>query len=162
VAGGGDQLQQGQRIAPGLGEHVRPQVGRYRVRSLGQQPVRGVIVQAGEAQFRQAGGEELGRVLVPRGEDHGDRLRVQPTGGEQQRMRRTVVQPVRVVDQAQQRPVLGQLRQQGQHRQSDQEPVAALAGVQPERRPQRPFLPSRQGVDAVEARPEQQVQARER
>lgn len=113
-----------------------------------------------DPQFVESGGPELRRVRVPYGEDQRDPLGVQPAGREDQRLRRRPVQPLRVVDQAEQRLLLGQFGEQRQHRQSDEEPVAAARrGVpHPERRPQRPGLRPRQAVDPVEHGPQQQVQ----
>jgi len=57
------------------------------------------------------------------GEQQRDPLGVQPPRHERQRLRRGPVQPLRIIDQARQRPARGHLRQQAQHRQADQEPV---------------------------------------
>jgi pimeloyl-ACP methyl ester carboxylesterase len=55
-----------------------------------------------------------------------------------------MIQPLRVIDHAQQRPVLRHLRQERQDRQSDQEPVRRGSRAQPERDSQRVALRTRQ------------------
>ena len=57
-----------------------------------------------------------------------------------------LVQPLLVIDQADQRPLPGHLRQQAQHRQPDQEPVRRRPGAQAERGPQRIPLRHRQAL----------------
>ena len=71
---------------------------------------------------------QLGQVLkllarLARGEHDPDRLGQQAPGHEGQRQRRGVIQPLRVIDDAQQRTLLGHLREQAQHRQPDEEPI---------------------------------------
>ena len=78
-------------------------------------------------QLRQAR-EQIARLA--RGEQHHHRLRQQPARHEHHRLRRGAVQPLRVVDHAQQRPLLRGLREQAQHRQADEEPVRHRAGTQ--------------------------------
>ena len=73
-----------------------------------------------------------------------DRVGRQPPRHEPQRLRRRLVQPLLVVDHADQRPLPGHLRQQAQHGQPDQEPVRRRAGGQAERGPQRIALRRRQ------------------
>ena len=57
------------------------------------------------------------------------RLRQQPPGDERQRLRRGLIEPLRVVDHADQRPLLGHLGQQAQHRQADEEAIRGGAGA---------------------------------
>lgn len=87
-----------------------------------------------DVQFRQSG------QVVARpsgGEDQADGLRAEPPGGERQHLRRRVVEPLLVVDKADERLVLSDVGQQAQHRQPDQEPVGRLSAAHPERRAQR-------------------------
>ena len=53
-----------------------------------------------------------------------------------ERLRRGPIQPLRVVDHAQQRPLLGHLRQQAQRGQPDEEAIRRVPGAQAERRAQ--------------------------
>ena len=66
------------------------------------------------------------------GEHHRDPLREQAPRDERQRLRGPAVEPLRVVDQAHQRPLLGRLGQQAQHRQADEEVIRGGAVLQPE------------------------------
>jgi hypothetical protein len=79
---------------------------------------------------------------LARRDQNGDRLSQQPPRHEAQRLRRCPGQPLRIVDDAQQRALDRHLRQQAQHGQPDQKPVrpwpdkhAALRGRGRERRP---------------------------
>ena len=99
---------------------------------------------------------------LARGEDQPDGLGQQPPGRERQHLRRRPVQPLGVVDHAQQRPFLRDLRQQRQDRQCDQEPVRRVPFAQPERDAERVVLRSRKPLEAVQQRCAQLVQAGER
>jgi hypothetical protein len=90
-----------------------------------------------------------------------DRVGPEPPGHEPQRLRGRVIQPLLVIDQADQRLFPGHLRQQAQHRQPDQEPVRRRPGGQAERDPQRILLRYRQVPGAVYHRRAQLMQARE-
>jgi hypothetical protein len=100
VLGSVGQLKQGQRVAAGLGNDPVPdpliqqpgqdggqqRSGVRRRQSLEHQP--------GQARYNALPGGITG------GEQQGDRLGVQPAGGERQSLRRGLVQPLRVIDQA--------------------------------------------------------------
>jgi hypothetical protein len=72
------------------------------------------------------------------------------------------VQPLRIVDQAHQRAVLGHLRQQAEHGQADQETIRRRPRLKTERRPERITLRTRQPPEAIQHRPHHLVQAGER
>jgi hypothetical protein len=91
-----------------------------------------------------------------------DGLGRQAAGGELERQQRRCVRPVGVVDQAQQRPVSGGVRQQGEPGHRHQEPVGGLARLQPERDPQRARLRRRQPLGLAEQRAQHLVQCRVR
>ena len=55
----------------------------------------------------------------PQREDQGDRFRQQTARDESERLRGSTVQPLRVVDQADQRPFRRRLGQQSEHREAD-------------------------------------------
>jgi hypothetical protein len=84
---------------------------------------------------------------------------VQPARDERQGQRRRSVEPLRVVDQADQRLVAPGIGQETQHRQADEEPVGRRTGLQTERRRERLTLGSRQPVEAVEQRTAERMQA---
>ena len=95
---------------------------------------------------------------LPRREHHQHRLRVQTSRRERQRLRRGPVQPLRVVDHTQKRPLGGHLRQQAQHGQADQEPIRRRARFQAERGAQGGPLRLRQPVQTIQHRPAQLMQ----
>ena len=59
-----------------------------------------------------------------RRQDRGHRVGVEPTHREQDRVERCTVEPLDVVADEQQRPLLGRGREERQHRDPDEEPVA--------------------------------------
>ena len=91
-----------------------------------------------------------------------DRLGQQPPRDERERLRGHAIEPLRVVDEAHQRPVLGCVRQQAEDSQPDQESIGRLALDQPERGPQRVGLRARESLQPVEQRGAELVQAGER
>ena len=100
----------------GLGEHplshvVVQQHGHHRA----QERPCVLLLEAADDQFRQPHG--LGVAVGGAcGEDHGDRLGEQAAGCEGERLRRGAVQPLGVVDQADQGLLLGGLGKQAEHR----------------------------------------------
>jgi hypothetical protein len=125
------QLQQRQWIAMRLGHDQvpDPRVQRPGQRRLQQRP-RVLLLQPRHVQFREPG--QIG-ARVTRCEHQADRVGGQPPGSEPERLRRSPVQPLLVVDQADQRALRGHLGQQVQHGQPDQEPVRRRPGSQAER-----------------------------
>ena len=156
------QLQQGERVAAGLGDDPVPHPlveppGTCRV----QQGASISVAQTTDRPFRQP--LQLQRVArLAYGEHQGDGLSQQPPRDEREDLRRDPVEPLRVVDQADKRSLLGHRRQQAQHRQADQETIGRLAGDQPERRAQGVALRARQIVDVVQHRRAQLMHASER
>jgi hypothetical protein len=154
------QFQQGQRVAVRLGQDSLSNLpiewpSHHRVQ---QRP--GVLVtQARHLQLWK--GPELFARLAG-GEDEPGGLGQQPPRREGQHLGGRPVQPLGIIDHAQQRPFLRDLRQQRQDRQCDQEPVWRIALTQPERDCQRVLLRSRKPLEAVQQRCAQLVQAGER
>lgn len=64
-------------------------------------------------------------------EQHRDRVGHEAAGREQQRLHGTLVEPLQVVDHAQQRGVLGQIGEQRQGAGGDQEPVGLVPSARP-------------------------------
>jgi hypothetical protein len=62
-----------------------------------------------------------------------DLLCEQAAGHEGKRARRRIVEPLRVVDETGERPVLGGLRQQAEDRQPDEQRIRSLPGAESER-----------------------------
>jgi hypothetical protein len=103
------QLEQGQRVPTRLGEDARPHVlvprGAVHRR---QQLARVRRQQAAEPQLRQSG-ELVGVERLPHRQHERDRLGLQAPGRERERLHGRPVQPLRIVDEAQQRRLLSRL-----------------------------------------------------
>jgi hypothetical protein len=84
------------------------------------------------------------------------------TGDERQRLRRSLVQPLRVVHHADQRPLAGQVQQQAQGRHADREPVGDIPAPHIECGPQRVALRIRQMPQSAQERRAQLVEPGER
>lgn len=95
------------------------------------------------------------------GEHDPDRLGLQPSRHEGQRQRRGVIQPLCVIHDTKQRPLVGHLREQTQHRQPDEEPIWGGAGANPEYDLERLALRIRERPQAIEHRSAQLMQAGE-
>jgi hypothetical protein len=146
------QFEQGERVPVGLGQHAIAAVGRQagakqRGGHLSGQALHGQRWQPGRREGTSA-----------RAEKQDDRLGVQPPGGEQQSVSAGPVQPVRVVQHAEQRLADGEFAEQRQHREADQEAVRRPGFGQPDGAPQCLRLDVGQRGDAVERRAQQQVQ----
>jgi hypothetical protein len=72
------------------------------------------------------------RARVACREHHPNWLGRQTTSHERQRQRRGIVEPLRVIDDAQQRTLLRRLGQQTQHRERYEEPILGRAGAHAE------------------------------
>lgn len=98
---------------------------------------------------------------IPCGEDHRDPVGAEPTGAEQQRTGRRRVQPVRVVDDAEHRVLLGRSGEQRQRRHSHQERFDRTPRLLTEHDPQGSRLGFRQSGVQPGQRAQQAVQRRE-
>ena len=151
------ELQQRQRVAARLGdEPVAHELVKWPAQGRAQQRTRIVLVQAADRQRRQPG--QLVRAVRAPSEHQRRRLRLEATRHEGQRLRRRAVEPLRVVDQAHQRPLGRHLGQQVQHGQPDVDAIRRVARAQPERRPQRVPLRLGQAIEPAQHRPTQLVQ----
>ena len=156
------QLQQRQRVAPCLGDDpVAHAVIQRPTDHRAQQGACIAIAQTLHDELRQACKLPLGASRAHR-EDQGDGLRDQTARNEPERLRRGPIQPLRVVDHAEQRPVTGSLRQQAQRGQTDDEAIRRVPCRQPERRGKRVALGARQTVEPIQHRRGQLLQAGER
>ena len=154
------QFEQRQRVAAGLRDNpvadplIDP-AGNHR----GQQGPGVSVGQALEDQLGQA--RDRHRARVTDADDHRDRFGFQPAGHEGQDLGRGLVQPLRVIDQAQQRLVRGHLGQQGQNRQTHEEAVRCAARTQPEGDAESITLRSGQPDTAIQHPAAELVQRRE-
>ena len=111
---------------------------------------------------RHVGRLEHAHVALARGEQEHDALGVEPPCDELQRIRGPGVEPMRVVDEAQHRPLLGELGQQRQAAGVDEEALLPAAVREPERGPQRGGLGRGQAVDQAKRGAQQLLERRER
>ena len=95
-------------------------------------------------------------------EDQGDGLGGQAACDECERLRRGVVEPLRIIHHAHQRLLLGDVGQQAQKSQPDQEAVRGVADLQTERCAERVALWPGKAVEPTEERHTQLVQPGER
>src|SRR4051812_30392630 len=95
-------------------------------------------------------------------QDQRDGLRHQTARNEAERLRRGPIQPLRVVDHAEQRLVSGHLGQQAQGGETDKEAIRRIPCSQPERRGERITLGARQALEPIQHRRAQLLQAGER
>ena len=153
------QLEQRERVAAG---DVDQLVAHDRGQGAVEQGPRLGVAQPGEPQLGQPVRLERARVALARSDQHGDRVGLQPPGDEHERLGRRAVEPVGVVDHAQQRLVVGHGREQAQHGDRDEEAVLDALGGQPEGAAQGRGLDVGELVGEVEDRPQQLVQAGER
>ena len=91
-----------------------------------------------------------------------DPLRQQAARNERERLRGDSIEPLRVIDEADQRRFLGHLGQQAEHRQPDEEAVRRLPRPQAKRRAKRIALRTRQLLQPVQHRRAQLLQPGER
>ena len=109
-------------------------------------------------ELRQAG-ERVAELA--RREDEHDPLGQEAASHEREHSRRGAVEPLRVVDDAQERLLLGGLRQQVEDREPDEERVRRPSGAEPERDLERLALRIGQALHELEARRAQLLQRRE-
>ena len=119
------------------------------VQVLEQQRERIAVGQSPDEELWEPG-QDLVADPCPGGADDRDVLGEEPAGDERQGLRGGLIEPLRVVDDADERLLLGDVREQGQGRQPDQELVWGRAVAQPEHRRQRGALGRRQPVEVVE------------
>ena len=100
-------------------------------------------------------------VSFPCRDQHCDRLRMQASSREEERVGRRTVKPLRIVDQTEQRASRRSFRQQAQERQCRQESVVCPVECQPERASKGRGLRLRKIVDKRQVRPHQLMQRRE-
>jgi hypothetical protein len=125
---------------------------------VGQQQRAGIAV--AEWVDRQDGqpGENVIAGPRPRGAHDRDPLGEDAAGNEPQDLRRGVVEPLRVVDDTNQRLPLSDLGEQRQSGQPDQEPVGRSAGAAAEHRRQRVALRDGEPAEVVQHGPAELVQ----
>jgi hypothetical protein len=156
------QLEQRERVPPRLGDDpvakllVEPPADRRL-----QQGARVVVRQPLDHELRQAVQRQVVARLADR-EDQAHGLREQAPRDEGERLRRRLVLPLRVVDDADQRALLGHLGQEAQHGEPDEEAVGGRPRDAAERGAERHALRVGQPLHPVEHRRAELMDARER
>ena len=126
----GCELGQGQRVAAGCRHEVGCDGRRWRcLAPVLDQFERRALVEARELEPRHARRRERAHVVVARAEDERDALAREPASHEQERVLRGSVEPLRVVDDREQRLALGRVREQVQHGCGDEESIRHRRGV---------------------------------
>ena len=120
----------------------------------------GLVGQALDGDRGQAHESVGGTLAVAHAEEQPDAVGRQAAPDERQRGQRLLVDPLGVVDHAQQALLGGHLRQQGEACEPDEEAVGGTLVMETERRRQGVTLRPRQLAAEVEERAEQAVQAR--
>ena len=157
----GTELHQRERVIAGVGQDA---VDGLRVegsaRDRAEQLARLGVGQAVHRDRRKLLEHLLGGRFADAG-DEADAVRVQAAGDEAEHLRRFGIEPVRVIDDAQQRLFFGRPGKQRQRRQSHQEPLRRRPRFLAESDPQRAPLRRRQVVQLRQERDQQLVQAAE-
>ena len=149
------QLQQRQRIAVrACDDGVAPRG----VDPVADQLPRLGIGEAPDTQLDDAGQRERLAGLVADREQQHDPLGLQTARGEAESVRRLVVEPRRVVEQGEQRLLVGGVGEKRKNPHADQEPIGLALVRKPERAAERARLRLREPVDPVLDRPQQLVQ----
>jgi hypothetical protein len=159
----GRQLEQRERIAARRRHEARQDVGRrHPVEPIGEESVGVVVAERLQGELGDAGRREGPEVPLAHGHDHGDRLSLESARGEHERLGRGTIQPLRVVDAAEQRTLLAGLGEQAEQAERDEEAVLDALGGQAEGTLHRGRLRRGQAVDQIETRADELVHARER
>jgi hypothetical protein len=138
---------------------AHPLVQRSRQRRA-QQRSRITLSQTLDDQLREP--RQLPLLAGTRREDQRDRLRQQAPRHERERLSRCPIEPLRIIHQANQGPLLRHLRQQAEDCQTDEKTVRDVPATQPERRAKCLALRGGQNVEPVEHRRAQLMHPRER
>ena len=155
------QVPQGERIAGGRGGQLAGDLGGYLGARLAGEQLPGVVrAQPLQLEHLDARRREL-RHRRPHGEHHRDPLGAQPARGEHQRLRRRRVQPVGIVDQADDGQLGRGRREQPERGGPDRQPVGRRSGRHRQRVLERLTLGLGQVGGQRQHRPEQLVERRE-
>ena len=147
------------RLSPMIWSQTAASSGPYQV--VEQQRPGIAVSEPSDGQLRQPSQDVIADTGAGRAHQR-DLLGQQAAGHEPEDLRGGVVEPLGVIDDADQRLGLGDLGQQRQGGQPDQEPVRGVPLAQPERRAERIALRARQTVEVLQHRCAQLMQPGER
>ena len=152
------QLQQRERVAPRLGHDPVANLLVEPSRQHGLEEQAGIgVAETREHELRQAV-ELLHVTRVANREHHRHRLCVEPPRDERKDRDRLRVQPLDVVEQADERLLLCDIRQQAERGQADQESLRRRSVHETESPHQRVTLRGHQSLGALQRRPAAQLQ----
>ena len=154
------KLDQRQRIARRVGEQPLAHPRRQRPISPIEQLNGGGRIEAGEGQFVEAGGVEATPVAVSRREQNCHPVGTESPCGEDERPRRGHIEPLRVVDEAENRPSLGRRREQRQHARRGEEAIRSAGRREAEGGRQRGPLGAGKAREQIDDRAHEAVQPR--
>ena len=123
----------------------------WAVHVVQQQLARVAVVEPADRKRRQLG-QDLVADARSRGEHERDTLGEEPPGDETQNLRRCMIEPLRVVDDAEERLLLGDLSEQRQRREPHQQTVGCRTGAPPEHRRERVALRAGKPFEVVQHR----------
>ena len=163
LAQGRGELEQRQRIAARLDDEPVAYLGRERDArvAIDQGPGR-LLSEPAQAELREPGRLEAPKLTLPGGEQDHDALGLEPPGDEDECVRGRVVEPLRIVDEAQERSLFGGFGEQAQDCERDEEAVVASLCRQAERPLEGGGLRLRQALDVLEDGANDLVQGGER
>ena len=156
------QFDQRQRITSSLREQARADLRGRLAGVFGENVRRRLLFEPTEAQLRQPGRIEPAHVALACGKHNGDAIGAEPSRREHERIRGGAIEPLRIVDQAQHRLLLGRGGDQPEHCGRNEEAIGRRRRRQAERPGERRGLRLRNPVEESEDRPQQSVQPRER
>jgi hypothetical protein len=159
VAERAGQLEQGEWIAAGDADEL---LAHDRGQGAVEEACRLGCAQPRERQLGQPGRVEMPRVTLARPDEHGDRIGLQAPGDEDERVGGGAVEPVRVVDHAEQWLRIGRRREQAEHGHRDDEAILDAVRGQAEGAAQGGSLDVGELVGEVEDGPQHLVQSGER
>jgi hypothetical protein len=155
------KLEQRQRVAACLGDDPIAHTLVQRARHDALQQRLGVpLVQAVDDQLREPVEMPLAGRLA-HGEHKADRLGLQTAGHERQSLRRCLVEPLRVVDDADERAPLGRVGQEAQEGQADEEAIRGVGVADAKRRAERVALRAGETFEPIDERRAELMNARE-
>ncbi len=117
--------------------------------------------QAADFQMRKPVELDPGRRRFPHPEQEPRAIGVEPPGDKRQRSNRLVVEPLSVVDDAEERTLFSRIRKQCECGETHKERVWSASCRQSEGRPERVSLRARQPINGAEEREEELMEARE-
>jgi hypothetical protein len=152
------QLEEGERVSPRLVDEALHDLLR-RPSSVSDECAGRFDADAAEVQLWEAGTLEQ-PALLPRGEEEHDSFGFEPSGREDERLRRRFVDPVGIVDDGEERPIFRRRGEDAQGRGGDGEAARSRGWGQGQRTAQGARLHWRDAVEQLEHRSDELIDRR--